>query len=379
MSATLASSFPAPAQPTSISVPALARWFIFFVLAIGCFSGPLDIAEGTGGDSAARVAKAPSLLLKLANAGAASLLGVWGMFCLPLARRYLTSIPGLMLCAVASVFALTCLTSIKPSASIPICLVFIAYLLFIPTALAVLGLRGSMVSALLGCTLFSLGAIFLYYCVPRIGVFAEDLDNGVIVERMGGMSQPNHVGRTALIGLLLTTYFLRVVPKPQTRLWLSGLICIFTLVGLLAMSRTALLGVMICLVILNLDLLFTRIGLTATWLAVVGGVAVLFSVVSRRQRGCAGQKIVGCSHQDGRLGRSNSSDRALRYLGTNGQADQRASSARLWSGFQQRDAQGPLAINAQRFVAPNAGSRHLRRWFYVAVVAVEFDQCLYLS
>ncbi len=246
---------PSPAQP--ISVPALARWLCFFVLAIGCFCGPLDIAEGTGGDNAARVAKAPSILLKLANAGAAGLIGTWGILCVPLARRYLFSIPGLMLCAVALVFLLTCATSIKISASLPICLVFMAYLLFVPTVLATLNFRQVMASALLGCAMFTLGAIFLYFFIPRLGVFMEEFNDGVTIARMGGMSQPNHVGRTALLGLLLCIYFMRVNQRFGTRARLLLLACMFSYAGILAMSRTALLGMVVCAVILNLDLLFT--------------------------------------------------------------------------------------------------------------------------
>lgn len=302
MSATATSiSLPKPAQPTAVSVPVLAQWLIFLVLAVGCFSGPLDVAEGTGGENAARVAKVPSLLMKLANAGAAAAIGVWGIFCLPLARRYLTSPPGLILCMVASIFALTCVTSIKPSASIPICLVFVAYLLFMPTALAVLGLRGTMASGLLGCAMFSLGSIFLYFLVPRIGVFVEEFNDGVTIERMGGMSQPNHVGRSAMIGLLLTAYFMRVYRKFEVRMLLSGLVCIFAVVGVLSMSRTALLGIVICLVILNLDLVFTKLGLTASWLMLVGGMAALVLLLAIGKEDALAKKILGAVTKTGDL------------------------------------------------------------------------------
>ncbi len=94
MSASLATTFPTPAESTPVSVPALARWACLLVMILGCFSGPLDIAEGTGGDTAARIARLPSVMLKLANAGAAGLIGLWGMLCWPKARTYLTSLPG---------------------------------------------------------------------------------------------------------------------------------------------------------------------------------------------------------------------------------------------------------------------------------------------
>ena len=301
MSAYAPISIPAPALVEPISVPLLARWLCLVVLAIGCFSGPLDIAEGTGGENAARVAKAPSLLLKLANAGAAGAIGIWGMLFVRQARQYLTSIPGLMLCAIAVIFLLSCATSIKVSASLPICLVFMAYLLFVPTAIGVLGFRNVMAAALLGCALFTMGALFLYVFVPRIGVFMEEFNDGVMIERLGGMSQPNHVGRTALIGVLLTVYFMRVSSRWDLRAGLSLLLCVFAVAGLLAMSRTALLGVMICLVLLNLDLLFTRIGLTATWLMVVGGLAALFMLLAAGKEDALAKKILGSVTKTGDL------------------------------------------------------------------------------
>lgn len=301
MSAYAPTSILTPAASAPISVPLLARWLCLIVLAIGCFSGPLDIAEGTGGEEAAHLAKAPSLLLKLVNASAAGAIGIWGILCVRPARQYLTSIPGLMLCTIALIFLLSCATSIKISASLPICVVFIAYLLFVPTAIGVLGFRNVMAAALIGCALFTMGALFLYVCVPRIGVFMEEFNDGVMIERLGGMSQPNHVGRTALIGLLLTVYFLRVSSRWDVRGGLSLLLCIFAVAGLLAMSRTALLGVMICLVLLNLDLLFTRIGLTATWLMVVGGLAALFLLLAAGKEDALAKKILGSVTKTGSM------------------------------------------------------------------------------
>lgn len=300
MSVTLASPIATPFAPTSVSVPMLVRWLCFFVLAVGCFSGPVDIADGSNADSI-RVAKAPVLFLKLANACSAAALGVWGMACVPRARRYLTSIPGLMLCAVAIIFFGSCLTSIKPSASIPIALVFVAYLLFIPTALAILDFRSVMAAGLLGCAVFACCSLFLYFFVPRIGVFVEEFFDGVTVDRLGGMSQPNHVGRMALLGLLLTAYFLRVTRRPRILVALCILLGIFTAAGVLAMSRTALLGVAVCLVLLNLDLLFTRIGLTATWLMMVAGVGALVLLLALGKEDALAKKMLGSLTKTGEI------------------------------------------------------------------------------
>ena len=247
------------------------------------------------------MAKTPSLLLKLGNAAAAGAIGIWGMACVPRSRRYLTSLPGLMLCAVAVIFFLTSLTSIKVSASLPMCAVFIAYLMFIPTAMAVLDFRLTMASVLIACAVFTLGALFLYVFVPRFGVFVEEFYDGVTVERLGGMSQPNHVGRVALMGLLLTIYYLRVSSTWSMRGALVMLLCIFLAAGVLAMSRTALLGMMICAVILNLDLLFTRFGLTATWLAGVGGIAAVVLMLAAGKEDALAKKLLGSVTKTGQI------------------------------------------------------------------------------
>ncbi|MCC6509376.1 MAG: O-antigen ligase family protein [Pirellulaceae bacterium] len=290
----------------------------FFILMMGAFSGPLDVSEGGSGETAMRVAKAPSVLLKLVNAGMACLVGLWGLASLPSARKYLASLPGLVLCMIALIFLMTCLTSIT-SASLPIALVFIAYLLLIPTCLVVLDLRGSMAAVLAGCLLFTCAALFLYYFVPRLGVFIEEFDDGVIIERLGGLSQPNHTGRTALIGLLLTTYFVRL----RSLSWRVslGLFTLFLLAGVLAMSRTAMLGVAICLVVLNLDLIFTRVGLTACWLGVVGGLAGLFVLLAMGGEEALAKKVLGAVTKTGDLeevtqvtGRSDIWERTIKLI-----------------------------------------------------------------
>ncbi len=160
-----------------------------------------------------------------------------------------------MLCGVAVVFLLTCVTSIKVSASVPIALVFLCYLVFIPTALAILGLRGAMLGSIRGLRgIYAGSSSPIRVRARRIGVFVEEFNDGVAIERLGGMSQPpNHVGRTALIGLLLSVYFVRVVRHPSVRIALGMAMLVFVAAGVLAMSRTALLGAIICLVVLNLD------------------------------------------------------------------------------------------------------------------------------
>ena len=253
------------------------RWPIvlcFLILSVAAFSGPVDIAEDPGGASI-RLARVPSLLVKLSAAVCAGFAGVWGIACIPRVRELLFSPPGLILLAIACIFAMTCLTSVT-SSSVPIALVFWAYLLFVPTCLIVLGLRGTLLATLCGVLLFTLGALFLYVFVPRFGVFPEDMGDGVLIERMGGMSQPNHTGRSAMIGLLISGYFFRLARAPKTLCLM--LMSLFLLAGVLAMSRTALLAVFVCMIVLNLDRLLSRAGLMfamASLIVIVAGVFAL--------------------------------------------------------------------------------------------------------
>ncbi len=290
----------------------------FVTLALAAFSGPLDIAEGVTNDAESRLAKGPSVLLKLSTAMCAGILGAWGCATIPRVRQAFLSVPGLLLSIVALLFLLSCITSVV-SGSFPIAVVFFSYLLFIPTALTVLGFRGALAAVLTGAFFFSLGAIFLYVFVPRYGIFPEDLGDGVIVERLGGMSQPNHTGRTAMLGLLIASFFIRFPRSPRFILSIS--IVLFGVVGMLAMSRTALVAALICLAIVNLDLLLTRLGLIAICLSFITGLGGLMFLAAIGYEDAIAEKLLGAVTKTGDIeevtsvtGRSEIWERAIKLI-----------------------------------------------------------------
>ncbi|MGN6546293.1 MAG: O-antigen ligase family protein [Aureliella sp.] len=270
----------------------------FLVLAVAVFSGPIDIAEGITSNPEMRFGRAPSIALKLLNAVAAGAIGAWGVCCVPRVRSLLLTPPGLMLCAVAGIFLLTSVTSIS-GISLPLALVFLAYLIFVPTCLTVLGLRGVMASALGGVSLFIVGALLLYVFMPAYGVYPEEFGDGIVVERLSGMSQPNHTGRAAMLGLILAAYFFRLPSAPR-RLCLV-LAAMFVVAGILAMSRTALLAAAICLVILNLDLVLTRAGIALASLAGVGALGGLFVLAAAGRDEMITQKVLGALTKTGEV------------------------------------------------------------------------------
>lgn len=282
-------TLPSPPQTQSSNQLWLAKLLCFAIVVAAVFSGPLDIAEGTSGDLESRLAKGPSVLLKLTTAMFAGLVGCWGVVCIPRVRSVLTTPPGMILITISIIFLLTCITSVT-NASLPIALVFVAYLLFVPTALIVLELRGTLGAVLVGACLFTIAALLLYVFAPRYGVFPEDMGDGVIIERLGGMSQPNHTARTALLGLLLTAYFIRL----RRRLtWPYGLLfCLFSVAGTLAMSRTAVLATVICLGVLNLDWLWTRVGVLVGSMVAVLGIAAVFALAATGHEDLIARKLL---------------------------------------------------------------------------------------
>lgn len=169
--------------------------------------------------------------------------------------------------------------------------------MFVPTCLTVCGLRGTLLGVLGGILAFTLGAMFLYVFVPRYGVFPEDLGGGVIVERLSGMSQPNHTGRSATIGMLLAAYFYRIPHFPK-RIFI-GLMGLFFLVAILAASRTAILAGAVCLAILHLDWLFTRMGVVSIALASVLGISAVFALGAMGREDIILKKILGAVTKTG--------------------------------------------------------------------------------
>jgi len=181
------------------------------IVALAAFSAPVDIGEGRSIGPIYQPLKGPSIVLKLTTAGAAGLVGLWGVFCLPRVRQLQLSLPGVLLWSVACLFFLTTPTAVTNSA-LAIALVFVCYLLFVPTCLVVLQVPGLMKAMFFGILAYTSVSLLMYLFLPNYGVYLEELGEGILSARLGGMSQPNQTGRMASIGLLLSTVFFRQMP-----------------------------------------------------------------------------------------------------------------------------------------------------------------------
>ncbi len=78
-------------------------------------------------------------------------------------------------------------------------------LVFVPTAMRVLGAWGIVSSVGVGVVMYVLGSWIAYFRYPEIGVFKEQITNTYALERMGGLGHPNELGFYCAFTILLFT------------------------------------------------------------------------------------------------------------------------------------------------------------------------------
>ncbi|MEM9589475.1 MAG: hypothetical protein AAGA03_19490 [Planctomycetota bacterium] len=206
------------------------------------------------------------VLVKLILAALAGLVGLFGFTWSHRVRRALTSGPGMLLSILGAVFVATSLFASGELATVSriASVIYVTYLLFVPTALVSLGLRSFLVATLAGLALHLALAWYLFLFVPSVGVFLEDLGPLAIIQRMGGTAHPNALGRLAVLAGLLSLVTLRsrqLAPSDgRGKAFLVTLIMISVLTLVLTKSRTAMLAGFAAAGYLRLDQLKTRAG-----------------------------------------------------------------------------------------------------------------------
>ncbi|MEM6690580.1 MAG: O-antigen ligase family protein [Planctomycetota bacterium] len=238
------------------------------------FFGPLDLSAD--GDTMT-VGIDPIVAMKLIVFAIAASLAVYGFLTSSAVRQILQTPPVLVL------YALLCLVLIAgpgavSSASIPTTLINFASIGFVATALVGLGVNRFALAGLIGCLVSVLLAIFLYYVVPRYGVFPEHLADGLIVYRLGGVAHPNSVSRSACLGLIMAIYLYRT--RVLSWRYSIFLILVFLIAIYMSFSRTAILASGLALIVLVARQLQSRIALMSVTFAVMTGILLLMSLVA---------------------------------------------------------------------------------------------------
>ncbi|MFK8113734.1 MAG: O-antigen ligase family protein [Rubripirellula sp.] len=208
------------------------------------------------------------VVLKLILAAFCTMAGLFGVLFDARIRGTLLFGPGLLLSLLAIVFVTTSVVALPEVANVcrAAALLYVGYLLFIPTALSVLGLRTIIIACLCGMIVNLLACWGLFLFFPELGVFQEQLGNEVMSSRMGGLGHPNAIGRIAVLTGLLGLAILRsrqLCPKwPGGRALLVGVMVLGLVSALATFSRTAIVAGVIAIVFLMLDRISTREGMT---------------------------------------------------------------------------------------------------------------------
>lgn len=155
-------------------------------------------------------------------------------------------------------------------------MVSFGYLAFIVTALHTLRIGGVATAILTGTLLTMLLALTLYYFFPQYGVFPELLDDGLIVERLGGAAHPNSVGRTMSVGLILTLFLHRAGALPTNVA--VALSAGFVLTVYLTWSRSAMAAGMFGLMVLYWDVIRSRVGAATVATVAMAGLIFIASL-----------------------------------------------------------------------------------------------------
>ena len=235
------------------------------------------------------------VLLKLGVSGLTAIIAAWGFLTTGTVRRLLTTIPAAVLVLILLLAFPSALSGFSSSA-LPATVINLCYIVFIATCLVYLKEKSLFYGIVLGSLAACGFAWTLYFVVPDFGVFKENLGS-VIVERLGGHSHPNSVGRTAAVGLLAATALWRDrrISTPIT-FWL---ILIFVLTIGFAISRTVIVGTLLALALLFLDRLKTRAGIQWLLLLSIAGLLMIFLLIATGNEGSTLSKLAGSVSKTG--------------------------------------------------------------------------------
>jgi exopolysaccharide production protein ExoQ len=274
--------------------PSLALALVFLAAAIN----PLDLSDNAALGEERVGGLETQVLAKLGVAALVGIAGAIGVLLSPavqvvLFRRNI----GLILLALTAWFMVAAVTSISIRISLPAAVVQCCYVLYVPLLLTLVPRSQWMGGLLAAMVLVMLGSWFLFLFVPEKGVFVEDLGGGVKIERMGGLSHPNGIGRFAMLAIIVAGAIVRANTK---RWWLLAIILPLALATLYeAKSRTSVIAGAAAMLAVTGSVLFSR---QAIVIGLAGGAAglglvLLFSL--RDGEDVAGRAVVAATTKTG--------------------------------------------------------------------------------
>ena len=154
----------------------------------------------------------PLLLVKLAIAGIAWVIGVWGVVKSTQVRTiFMGTLPGALFLLLGILSIATSFFASEQTAMISLAaaLILFGYLVFIGTAAVLLDRAQLEKYFLISATCFLIVAWIAYLLFPSFGQFFEYTDARTTVSRMGGVAHPNAIAKEAAVTLLVCLAVIR--------------------------------------------------------------------------------------------------------------------------------------------------------------------------
>jgi O-antigen ligase len=278
-------------QDRSARVPVA---IVFLLVAFQTLIGPLDIASNA---QKMKVGLDETVAVKLLSVGLMAMAALWGFLRFADVRRTLVSIPALVisvLLLLTLVGASSGLITISPVISF---INFITFV-FVTVALTLLGFRVFGLAILCGITINAIWGLGLFYFVPEKGTFLEPIDNGGFLARLGGLAHPNSIGRSMVLGAILTLFLFRVKELPA---WVAApCVLLYGWTIVLAKSRTAIVAGFVAMLLASVDQLRTKASIVAFTTATTGGMALLLFLFATGSEERVVDKLVGLVAKTGK-------------------------------------------------------------------------------
>ncbi len=261
--------------------------FIFTLVLLSSLFGPMDLETYPNKMKVGLDFLVAIKLLITATTGIVAFLSILNHHAV---RQALMTIPALL---ISCLLGLTCIGAMSgvSSAGIPTAVINYVNLVFVLTAITIIGLRVFSLGVILGVSCAVVYGLYLYYFVPELGTFTEPAEGGTYIIRMGGVGHPNSVARSTMISTLLSIYLYRARELSLT--FTMFFLFVFVWVGCLTMSRTALIAGVVGGAVLFADRLTLRAAVTAVVGACVAGLLGLIIFIAAGNENRVFKKIIG--------------------------------------------------------------------------------------
>ena len=197
-----------------------------------------------------------TVLLKVGFLAMAGVYGAIGAYTDSKVRRLMFSIPVVWIWVLFGFYCVGVVSSIFPQESAASAISIACVLLSTCRLMVQLGVKVVLTTLFYALSAFVVVSWFLFFFVPSVGVFEEQIAGGQIFRRMSGMAHPNTLGQFAGLALVLACLLHRNYGDISKLRWV---LCFLALGALIAsVSRTSFLTTTIAILFVYREKFFKR-------------------------------------------------------------------------------------------------------------------------